>query len=616
MINNKIIIITKNNQFDKGWTLFNKSDLVVSKNRQFHEVAMPNIIKMITHSDAVDLILCEPCLSTRMVSEIEWVNKYIKLNIIAKNEDILERYSKFTFTSKTIDPSINFNYIGIMGKESGYYIFSYAFIEIDDTLEKVYFRKESIKNSLSFLKSAKKIILIDKEGKKDYLQFINEAKKLNIECIYATNAESYNKNIFDFALSHNLELLISNCTVDSIILENMDNTLSCVLMIKDDLFVTYPIENIYAYLGQEYKCCFYDDRLDTNDLKGELFSCYNGSLRKLEIIDKKIIPIDVSVGLMSDFIEEKFDSSITNSHNDYSAEAIKVEYQFTLIPPMIDNSYAESSIYDDVHNLKKDWNHLQTLNVKRITNDYYTFMTEDFGILEFIDEANKFTNQLDQMVNNCAYNNYYSIVNKIYELFSNFNEYLIEVLKHMFHSINTESSGNKFEKIDDEIAGYRQTIAEKNTLIEKGIEVLSNKRRVEILTKKINDLLELKKHFEVNSSSRNDKNLSVFENRCKVLLSNRHIDSNDDSIGNIVKPKEETKISKLEAFVDNHLYSLKKYMESCLQTIVKLQSVHIPEEYPVYDKQGQRYIVITDLSEYEKTRELCNEFLLKCITRR
>ena len=63
----------------------------------------------------------------------------------------------------------------------------------------------------------------------------------------------------------------------------------------------------------------------------------------------------------------------------------------------------------------------------------------------------------------------------------------------MFNSINEESSGTKFDKFDNEIAGYEQTIKEKNELIKKDIEVLSNKRRVEILTRKINNLLELKK---------------------------------------------------------------------------------------------------------------------------
>lgn len=186
----------------------------------------------------------------------------------------------------------------------------------------------------------------------------------------------------------------------------------------------------------------------------------------------------------------------------------------------------------------------------------------------------------------------------------------------MFNSINEESSGTKFDKFDNEIAGYEQTIKEKNALIQKGIDVLSNKRRVEILTKKINDLLELKKHFESNSSSRNDKNLNAFIKRCEELLDGKHRVSNDDSIGNIVKPKEETKLAKLEAFVDNYLLSIKKYDDECLSTINKLSNESIPEDYAVYDKKGQRYIIINDLEEYETTKQIRSEFKLRCITRR
>ena len=73
---------------------------------------------------------------------------------------------------------------------------------------------------------------------------------------------------------------------------------------------------------------------------------------------------------------------------------------------------------------------------------------------------------------------------------------------------------------------------------------------------KIQMLLNHDKHFENNSSSRNDKNLNAFIKRCEELLDGKHRVFNDDSIGNIVKPKEETKLAKLEAFVDNYLLSI------------------------------------------------------------
>lgn len=616
MINNKIISIEKNNQFDKGWTLFKQYDLGIRKNREFHEIMMSDIIKGITHSDVVDLVLCEPCLSSRIINEIEWANKYIKLNIIAKNKDIIKRYSNLTFNSQLIDDSIDFNYIGIIGKQNGFYMISDTYIEVDDSLEKVYFQKKNLKGDYSFLNKVREIIIINQDAKKDYSEILAVAQKEKIECVYAVDTKYYDRAVFDFAKSKKIDLVVSNYTYNGVVLVNKDDTLSCLSVLKDGFFVTYPIETLSAYLGQEYKCCFYNDQVKTKELVSDFYSCYKGKLRKLEIVDTKVVPIEINVKLMSDFVEEKFDSTIVESHNDYSAEATKVDYQFTLIPPMIDKSYVESKVYDGVHSLKEKWDALQTLNTGRINRDYKMFLSEDFGLLDFLKESERITSKLDNMVDSCNYRGFYSQMNDSYDLFDLYNKNLIDVCKQMFKAINKESSGTKFDKFDDEIAGYEQTIKEKNALIEKGIDVLSNKRRVEILTKKINDLLELKKHFEGSSSSRDDKSLLNFENRCNKVISSGHIDSNNDSIGNIVKPKEETKTSKLESFVDQYLFSIKKYIEDCIEVLKELKRVHIPEDYPVYDKEEQRYIVINDLSEYEKTKALCDEFSLKCITRR
>ena len=126
----------------------------------------------------------------------------------------------------------------------------------------------------------------------------------------------------------------------------------------------------------------------------------------------------------------------------------------------------------------------------------------------------------------------------------------------------------------------------------------------------------MKKHFESSSGSRNDKNLNAFIKHCEELLEGKHKVINDDSIGNIVKPKEETKLAKLEAFVETYLFLIKKYDDECLVTLNKLSKESVPEDYAVYDKKGQRYIIINNLDEFEKTKSICTEFKLKCIARR
>lgn len=616
MIENKKIIITKENTFDKGWTLFHPFDLNINRNRLFKETMISDVIRLITHSNEVNLILSDSCLSSRIVNEIEWANKYIKLNIIAKDDSIINNYRKFSFNSKKVDSSIDFSYIGIIGKENGHFMISDGYTEIDDSLYKVYFQNKNLKGDYSFLNNASKLIIIDCDGKKDYSMVISAASQNKIPCYYAVNTRYFNNRIFNYSKENKIELLVSEYTQNGIIVVNRDNTLSCVTMTNNGFYLSYPIENISSFLGMEYKSGYYKDSIETDKLKGEIYSCYNGRIEKLNIIDKKIVPLNVDVELMSDFVSETFDSSIVEKHNDYSAEAKKVEYQFNLIPPLFDSKYVESNIYDGIHELHSKWNNQQTLKIKRIKDDYNTFIDEDYGLIDFLLETEKFTKEFDERVEKCDYKNYYCWIKSVSDQFNKNRTSLLDICKNMFNSINEESSGTKFDKFDNEIAGYEQTIKEKNALIQKGIDILSNKRRVEILTKKINDLLELKKHFESNSSSRNDKNLNAFIKRCEELLDGKHRVFNDDSIGNIVKPKEETKLAKLEAFVDNYLLSIRKYDDECLSTIDKLSNESIPEDYAVYDKKGQRYIIINDLQEYETTKHICDKFKLRCITRR
>jgi len=617
MINNKLIKIVKDNQFDKGWTLFHPYDLPLGRNRFFKEVVISDVIKLITFSNTIDIILSDGCLSSRVVSEIEWANKYIKVNAIVKSEDIIKKYKSINFSSVTVDNSIDFNYIGVIGKETRYYMISDGYIEIDDSIEKVYFEKQNLSGDYSFLKTLSNLVIVSSELNKDYSELLKAAQKEKVNCILFVNTNAYNKKTFDYAKANGLDLFVSEFTRDGIILDCKDGNIKSLTLGKGGFFITYPIKDFFEYVGKEYKCDFHDDLVDTKKLTGQVYSCFNGSIKKLNIVDKKVIEIDVPIALMSDFVSETFDSSVVDKHNDYSADTMKVEYLFTLIPPLFDQSYKESSIYDTVHELTKAWNKVQTLKFEKIKSMYFDCLDEDFGLIHLLEEGESTTACLEKREKECDYKNYYSQIQVIKDLYKYYLDNLMEVCKNMFNSINEKSSETKFDKFDNEIAGYRQTISEKNALIEKGVDVLSNKRRVEILSKKIEDLLKLKEHFEGNSASRNDKDTSGFIQHCNDLLNGKKKQVNDDSIGNIVKPKDETKISKLESFADMYLVSIKKYIDDAYVVLLKLlDDVSIPEDYKVYDKKGSRYIIINNLSEFDSTKGLCEKFSLKCITRR
>ncbi len=617
MINNKLIKIVKDNQFDKGWILFHSYNLPIGRNPFYKEVLPSDVIKLITFSNTIDIILSDNYLSSRIVSEIEWVNKYIKVNAIVKSEDIIKKYPNITFNKVIVNESIDFNYIGIIGKQTKYYMISNDYVEIDDTIEKFYFENQKLSWDCSFLKMASNLIIVSNNAKTDYSDLIKKAQKEKVNCIYFVNSSAYNRKVFDYCKQNGIDLFMSDFTLNGIFIECKNRDIRSLTLDKSGLVITYPIKDFNKCVGKEYKCDFYDDLIDSKKIRGEVYTCCNGLINRLNIVDKKIIEIEVPIESMNDFVNEKFDFSIEEKHNDYSHEASHVEYQFTLIPPLFDDSYKESSIYDRVHFLTNEWNKVQTLKIKQIKKSYFDCLEEDFGLIHLLEQGNSLTLSLNERESKCDYSNYYSDIKATLDLFKYNLDNFIDICKNMFNSINEKSSETKFDKFDNEIAGYRRTISEKNALIEKGVEVLSNKRRVEILTKKIEDLLKLKEHFEENSMSRNDKNVNNFIQRCNDLLNGTKKEINDDSIGNIVKPKDETRISKLELFVDTYLVILKKYIEESYKVLCKLYyDVSIPENYKVYDKEENRYIVINDLSEYKSTMELCEKFSLNCITRR
>ena len=173
----------------------------------------------------------------------------------------------------------------------------------------------------------------------------------------------------------------------------------------------------------------------------------------------------------------------------------------------------------------------------------------------------------------------------------------------MLNSINEESSGTKFDKFDNEIAGYEQTIKEKNELIKKDIEVLSNKRRVEILTRKINNLLELKKHFEKAIKEKFWTNhqkqyISMQRENVEILKYTKDFIPDDDTIYNLVFETEIFKKIKKET---------EKYRQKLLQEWdknKKLINKNLNEILRFKDELSYSVIVVNpsiDVVEYIKS---------------
>jgi hypothetical protein len=254
---------------------------------------------------------------------------------------------------------------------------------------------------------------------------------------------------------------------------------------------------------------------------------------------------------------------------------------------------------------------------KRIIQDYQA-ITETKGLDALCDEIETLVAWLKNAASKCEYKEYKRFMAYLLEIHTDTEQRLFSLLGDVFSEVNAESSGTKFDKFDAEIAGYQQTIKEKEALIARGVEVLSNKRRVEILQKKIADLQRMKAQFEARSGGVSDKSREAFLARCRALAEGKELTSGvvDDSIGNVLRAKEITKAMLLEDFVQKHLHALCRYFKASIPILQKLSEIDIPEDYRVYDKNGERYIVLDDVKEYDKTKAIREKYNLKALARR
>ena len=613
MISRKVIKVVKENTFNQAWTLFDTYDMPISKNHLFKKYELSDIVEFLVSANEVNLMISNMNLFEELFVELDKFKDVIKLNVIAKDEKIVSRCNELNISDVTINDSFDFNYIAIIGEEKKCFILKEQFIETSDIANRIYFDNENIVTSYNFLSQVARIVIIDKAGNKYYSKLIEEAQKENVECIYVVDSKNYSKEIFNYALVKNIKLVCSDVIREGVVVQYKNTILSELYVLGENKFFTSQTESIDDYISNNYRCLFCDDNVEYTDLFDKAYCISNGTVELFNIVDTKVLFYDVKTESISDFISEKFDMSIIDNHNNYSNKAYKIEYQFNLIPPIMDNSYEVSSIYEDIHNLINNWNELQTLNIEGLKKDYYEILNDDVGLIEFFDETINFTESLNKFISEANYSGYYKLLNNAKALYENYKSSLILRCKEMYSLVNEEVHDSKLDKFDNEIAGYRETISEKINLISEGIDVISNRRSVEILEKKIEDLLRLKASFENSDSNKDDKGLEIFIDKCNEILAN---DKKIQSLSDIVRVKDVSKMAKLKSFVDNYLYAVNVYIKECLNVIDRLREANIPEEYTVYEKNGERYIVIDDLFEYYDTKKIREDFNLKCIARR
>jgi hypothetical protein len=283
---------------------------------------------------------------------------------------------------------------------------------------------------------------------------------------------------------------------------------------------------------------------------------------------------------------------------------------------VIDDSYKLSSIYNLILLILKEAKKVYNIDFIKAIDEIRNFSEQD-GLIYVFQEINDWYKWFIKAASEYGYKGYYSKNKNYLNLLKDTQARLLLYCEEMFKEINTENSDTKFDKFDDEIAGYERQVIEKKALIEQGVEVLKNTSRVKTLEKKISDLLLLKKRFEGTSSNRDSKELQTFIRMCKDVIDGCYkIVESEETIGQVLEKTEKTKMMMLSAFVVKYLFIFNSFMDKAISIVEKLLDIEIPENYQVFEKDELKYIVINESKEYEETKTIREKFNLLCLTRR
>ena len=618
MINDKIITITKNNTFDKGWTMFAPYQMHVYKNRNYKEILVTDVVRAITKGDRICILLSEPCLANAVIKELEWVGKFADIELIAKNDDIIARYPNIQFKKIAINPNVDFNYLSVVGNGSLSVMINDGYTETSATLKNIYFDRQSAQENYNFLRDADDVVFVGDCFDGDYAELYNECIAQEKRIYRVIEKEKYSQSIFEEFNKSTTKLLLSDFTKNAVLLFTRFGEIKQVVKAENGLFLDYPIARLGDVVGELYVCLWRGEEKTLAQLDGvkNLYAWQDGDVRPYAMEDKIIIKRNISIPTMKEFVEESFDSSEVNEHNQYNAVAKSVEYQFTLMPPRFDMSYAYSPIYEPILRLYKDFKKWASFDFKNMLKEKNAFYKAN-AIDEFAYECGSFIKWFSVAVEEYRYANYYRSLRETLRQIQKVKNSLIDICGDMAKNIYSQSSETKFDKFDDEILGYERQIEEKKLLISQGVEVLPSKRRIEVLERKIKDLLLLKAKFEGSNSNRSDKTVDAFVQKCKnLILQSEKIISNDESIGNVIQKSEETNAMRLEEFANKWLSKFYQNLLNIEKLLETLLVIDIPEDYILYEKDRHRFIVIDTLQEYIETQELCAHFNAQCLARR
>lgn len=614
MIADKLVTIRKENTFKNGWALFIPWHDFPQKNKHYNAVGVSEIVKQITFSKTVTLMLAEPCLSRKIIDELKWVQPYAGITLLAKSNDVATFYKDLRFSSVKIEPSLSLNYIGIESKDGnvGYFI-SEGFQRTDETVESLFSSlKKGALDFTPFVDADKLIVLGDDAP---YLsQLFEYCEKNRISAFFAKSIDTFCRSDYDTYKNRTINLLIAEYVGTGICVQKNGKLFHASLM--NGQFILVEAETISNWLtGNIYCNLKATATLKGNELPKNAYVLYQGAVRPLALKEWHIVEKTVPIDTMADFVAEQFDQSETENHNEFSAIAKCVEYRFTLTPPLLPAQSVFSSVYDKAQELLAQWNACYALPIQKIQRALERFQgNHDFlAMLQHIEDSDI---SVKNIIGKYQYQDYRSVFQSYKNSLVQDRDKLIDSCCALNAPILAKIKSTQTSGIDDEIQGYERTIQEKEACIEQNIDVLQSKRRIEILKRKIEELQKIKGRLTPIQTSNTANNQQSFIAYCKQLLKGNSVKTNEDSVSSIVHGREQSKQEQLNEFLQTWLEPIKDLIDKLVDLLAKMEAIDVPENHIIYDHAGKRYIVIENENEYRQTLQIQEKYHLQCVVRR
>lgn len=288
MIADKLVTIRKENTFEYGWALFTPWHDFPQRNKHYNAVGVSEIVKQITFSKTITLMLAEPCLSRKIIDELKWVQPYAEITLLAKSNDVATFYKDLRFSSVKIEPSLSLNYIGIESKDGkfGYFI-SDGFLRTDETIESLLSSSQVDSLDFSPFADADKLIVLGDDA--PYLsQLFEYCEKNQISAFFAKSIDTFDRSDYDAYKNRTIDLLIADHVGTGICVQKNGKLFHASLV--NGQFVLVEIETISKWIVGNIYCNLKAKAiLKGNEIPQNAYVLYQGEVRPLALKEWHIV---------------------------------------------------------------------------------------------------------------------------------------------------------------------------------------------------------------------------------------------------------------------------------------------------------------------------------------